>query len=221
MSDWGRIHRAFWRHPKVKAVSNGAIGLWAKANSWSRHERTAGFIPQDMATTLGSPQEICELVEVGLWDKAEGGFRQHDHEDWNADERPKTIAAKLVHKIIPPDHPSLVRQQLTAKVAELLEEGAEVPIIASALKLWLAKDGAGVSLLPHLVSDALRTRSDAGIEELMRRCYRSGNVLPLAAHGYVYEPPDPPPNATVAETRTFMDKHKREWIKQQQKELKK
>lgn len=221
MSDWGRLHRGFHRHPKVKQVSNGAIGLWAKANSRSRDERTAGFVSQANATALGSPSEICELIEAELWDKVDNGFRFHDYEDWNqGGERPKTFAARLVHDLIP-GHPTAVKQKMTDEVLKLLEDDVEVPVITAGIKRWLAKDSAPVSWLPHLVSDALRTGSDAGIEEVLRRCWLTGNVQPLLAHGYAYAPPDPPPGATVEEVRSFTQAHKREWIEQIQKDLKK
>jgi hypothetical protein len=155
-----------------------------------------------------------------MWLKVEGGYRYNDWENWNAHEKPRTVAGRLVEHVISEEYPSVVRQQLAAKVAELIEEGHEISILEAALKLWLAKEGAGVNLLPHLIPDVLRTRTDAGLEELLRRCWKTGNVLPLQAHGYIYEPLDPDPTDTVEMVRQKSLNHMRSWIESLQKDLK-
>ena len=211
MSQWGRIHPGLAEHPKFRQVSMAAAGLWMFGNARTRKKRSSGILTHEEALELarGDASLIQELVDVGLWDVGEGRYRYHDYDEHAADEMPKSTAAKIVHDIIPAEHPSLVRTQLAAKVAELLEEGHEVSVLRKALKLWLGKK-VSPGFLPHLVSDVVRENSD--LEQEWRRAWKAGDLSGLQAHGYVWTPPEIPADMGLQEVRQFMLAAKREWI---------
>jgi hypothetical protein len=54
-------------HERVLRAGNAAMGLWVRAGAWCSGQLTDGFIPVDVARTMGSPAEIRKLVSVGLW----------------------------------------------------------------------------------------------------------------------------------------------------------
>ena len=211
MNDWGRIHRKLHDHPKTRAAGLKALGLWTICNSWSRDNRTAGFIPDHFVEE--SPEVADKLVTAGLWLKVEGGYRFKDWDEWNADETPKSTAAKLVHEVIPPGHPHDVVVKLTSEVSDLLVEGIEYGVVRGALKLWLAKDNAAPSWLPMLVSDVVRKNGTGERDAALREAWKTGDLLPLQRYGLVFTPPDIPHTITVVEdAKAFMLAAKRAWI---------
>lgn len=74
---WFRIDDQMAFHAKTVAAGNAAVGLWARAGSWSSGALTDGFIPKHMVTSLGSIAQAKKLVEVGLWSLTEGGYQFH------------------------------------------------------------------------------------------------------------------------------------------------
>lgn len=220
MANWARVDRKFWSHPKVLAAGNSAIGLWIRANSWCRDHRTAGIIPREEALKFGSLDELETLVSVGLWEVGEDSLRFKDWSFWNPDETPKTTAARIVLEIISDDYPSSVRQQLVAKVSELLEQGHDLRHLRAALRLWLTKPGYGAGILPTLVSDAIRRQSDTPLIDALRDAYKTGDMEPLNKFHLTYVPPDIPREVRgVQNVQRFIEKHKREWIKEVQESL--
>lgn len=220
MSDWGRIHRKFHDHPKVHAAGLEAVGLWTIANSWSRDNRTAGFVSDSFLSDEGLHFLADKLVQAGLWLKVEGGYRFKDWDEWNADETPKTTAAKLVYEVIPPGHPNDVVAKLTAAVSDLLVEGIEYTVVRAALKLWLAKDNAPPSWLPLLVSDVVRKNGHGEREAALREAWKTGDLAPLQRWGLVFTPPPIPRDITsVEDAKDFMRHQKRKWIEQIQQGL--
>jgi hypothetical protein len=77
---WGKVDDNLAFHPKVLAVGNEAMGVWVRALSWSMQQLTDGFIPNDILVALKAMPVSSQLVEVGLWHEAEGGFQFND---WN------------------------------------------------------------------------------------------------------------------------------------------
>lgn len=196
--------------------SNAAIGLWAKANSWCRDNRTAGVIPLDNVLAMGTREEADELVAANLWIKAlrdgEPVAIFKDYEQWNDDVEPNTEAGNLVRKLIPASQPSAIRHQLVRQSSKLLSEGISPEIVEAALVIWLSK-GLSPSLLPALASEALRDAERANtLRNTIAECLKTGQVSPLKAWGYVFEIPDAPPGLSVDERRAFMDNAKREWL---------
>lgn len=75
---WFKVDDTLAFHAKTVAAGNAAMGLWVRAGSWSMQTLTDGFIPDHMARQLGTTKEANRLVEAGLWDRAEGGYRFHE-----------------------------------------------------------------------------------------------------------------------------------------------
>ena len=80
---WFKVDDTFWGNPKVLACSPSAVGLWTVAGSWAAQQLTDGFIPETLLGLLRSKRkQAMELVDAGLWDKVDGGFRFHDWADY-------------------------------------------------------------------------------------------------------------------------------------------
>lgn len=67
-------------HAKIVAAGNAAVGLWTRAGAWSQQPQnlTEGFIPTQIARTLGTAAQIRRLVAVELWHEAPGGYQFHE-----------------------------------------------------------------------------------------------------------------------------------------------
>lgn len=223
MSDYGRIHRRFPTHPKVQhavaIAGNGAIGLWTLCNADSRDHHRSGFIPAAVAEMFGTQQEIDALVDAGLWEKVDGGYRFHDYEEWNADDvrgGAKGSAAWIVQQCVP-DHPQAVKDRLASEVLKLVDEGFTLAVIKAALERWLTKPESPPSWLPLFASDCLR--ADDSLITTLREVWRSGETSRLHQFGYMFTPPDPPLGMSVYEVKKFMLDAKRAWVKEIQKGL--
>ena len=210
MSQFGRIHYQFDLNEKVKRCSVGAIGLWTLCNARCRREHTRGHVRDEWVTERGLEAQAGELVRERLWHRTDEGYAFHEYDEWNGDIRAKTRAARLVQENIPPDHPSLVVTQLQGVVAELLEEGHADNTIIGALKLWLTRKIAPSSL-PHLVSDVVKDKT-MGLEQEWRKAWKTGDLSGLAAHGFIWTPPDIPIEMDLQQARQFLMASKREWI---------
>lgn len=83
---WFKVDDQLAFNAKVVAAGNSAIGLWARAGSWSSAQLTDGFIPTHMANAMANPMaNPCDpdaLVIAGLWDVVEGGYQFHDWADF-------------------------------------------------------------------------------------------------------------------------------------------
>src|ERR1700712_4958466 len=85
---WLKVDDGFPSHEKVMALSEGpcradAIALWVFAGCWSSHALRDGFVPTGVIRAYGFHLEAAsELVRVGLWLAADGGFRFHDWADY-------------------------------------------------------------------------------------------------------------------------------------------
>lgn len=87
MSDipWFKVDDNFAFHRKTVAAGNAAIGLWVRAGAWSAGQLTDGHVPADIVKVLGGrPADARKLVEVGLWQVADGGY---DFHQWNEEDR--------------------------------------------------------------------------------------------------------------------------------------
>lgn len=87
---WGKMDDKFHRNRKVRqlrklgAKGREALGVWTFWWSWCLDDGGDfdGFVPAD---ELDAAEARCAalLVQVGLWDKAEDGFRFHDFNEYN------------------------------------------------------------------------------------------------------------------------------------------
>jgi hypothetical protein len=101
---WARIDDDAPSHPKMFRAGVEAFGFWVAGNCFCNKRLTDGFIPDD-ALALIYPGTLPRkavalaerLVQVGLWERVEGGWRVHDFHQYNptADEvRKERQAAK-------------------------------------------------------------------------------------------------------------------------------
>jgi len=75
---WFKVDDTLAFHRKAVTAGNAAMGMWVRAGSWCAQQLTDGFIPADVALTIGTPAQASRLVRVGLWHEVENGFRFHE-----------------------------------------------------------------------------------------------------------------------------------------------
>jgi hypothetical protein len=87
---WFRLDDDFADHDKVLALESGpcpdaAIAAWTRCASWTSHADKGGFVPGPIALRYARMNEtvLSELVRVGLWLPAHGGYQFHDWADYN------------------------------------------------------------------------------------------------------------------------------------------
>lgn len=81
---WAKLDDGMWSHPKFLDLSNGAIGVWAKALSWSAQQLRDGAIPRALKAMMrATDAEVAELVNAELWDETEDGWQIHDYLAFN------------------------------------------------------------------------------------------------------------------------------------------
>lgn len=67
----------------VARAGNACFGLYVRCGIWSARNLTDGFVPGEIAAGYGSPEQARKLVDVGLWETVEGGYRMPDYLDRN------------------------------------------------------------------------------------------------------------------------------------------
>ena len=84
---WVRLDTQFAANPKILYLIEDnkwrSIVVWAAGLAYAGAHGTDGFIPKTALPTFhGSPKDAKNLVEVGLWDDALGGWEVHDWADF-------------------------------------------------------------------------------------------------------------------------------------------
>jgi hypothetical protein len=74
---WFKVDDNLAFHPKAIMAGNAALGLWVRAGSWGAQQLTDGYIPLDMARSLGTPSQTGRLVTSGLWIPRDNGYEFH------------------------------------------------------------------------------------------------------------------------------------------------
>lgn len=73
---WFKVDDNFYDHPKVDELSLEAVGLWLLCGTYCAKQLTDGHIPTRRVYKLGGSEDvITELVEAGMWDEADEGYR--------------------------------------------------------------------------------------------------------------------------------------------------
>jgi hypothetical protein len=83
---WAKIDDRLHSHWKVAEAGVEAMGLWVLALSWSRAQRTNGYVPIAVARKLGgrmATKHTANLVKARLWIEVEGGYSFHDFLNYN------------------------------------------------------------------------------------------------------------------------------------------
>lgn len=80
---WVKLDDGFPDHPKVAQAGDLAAWLYVCGLTYSNRLLTDGFIPESVVprlTGLKGPVSLAKrLVNAGLWERAEGGYRIHDY----------------------------------------------------------------------------------------------------------------------------------------------
>lgn len=213
MPDLSKVDKRFYCHPKAvkaRAKEPGSISLWLFANCYCRDHRKQGFLTREEALELGTENEIQTLVECGLWLEVDGGYEFNDWLDWNPDYQLKSIAGRIVFKVLG-DHPTETRFRLAQEAEKLIDEGASLPAVEAALRKWGERRDARVTWLPYFVSDAIR-ESESGVQAAIRHARETGNMTLLAEYGYRWVAPDAPPRIGAQKVREFMREHKQRFL---------
>ena len=98
---WAKIDDDAPTHPKMFRAGVEAFGFWVAGNCYCNKRLTDGFIAAD-ALPLIFPSTskrrsliyADRLVEVGLWDRVDGGWNVHDFNEYN----PTAIDVKAERK---------------------------------------------------------------------------------------------------------------------------
>lgn len=87
-----RLDDGYADHPKVLALSDGAVRLHVRLMCYAAKHLTDGFIPARAVTA--TPRVVSELVTQRLLEPTDGGWMLHDFHDWN----PKADRVKQIRK---------------------------------------------------------------------------------------------------------------------------
>lgn len=86
---YAQMHDGFFRNTKVKRAGNMAGWMWVASIGHANENLTDGFIPIEALNELSELDSkprlklAAKLVEVGLWEKVDGGWMIHDFLKWN------------------------------------------------------------------------------------------------------------------------------------------
>lgn len=83
---WIRIDDQFPDHPKIAEVGPLAAWLYVCGLCYSGRMLTDGYIPQGQLRKLADiddiPPLVTALLQVGLWETCDGGYRIHDYHEY-------------------------------------------------------------------------------------------------------------------------------------------
>ncbi len=84
---WAKLDDGFTDHPKIIDAGPLAGWLFVCGLTYSARLLTDGFVPQGQVRKLADVDNAMDLasrlVEVGLWERTDGGFRIHDYLEYN------------------------------------------------------------------------------------------------------------------------------------------
>ncbi len=64
--------------PVIRA-GNAAFGVYVRCGIWVARNLTDGIVPAELAAAYGSPEYTRKLVDAGLWEAVDGGYRVVDY----------------------------------------------------------------------------------------------------------------------------------------------
>jgi len=80
---WGKVDDKLWGSPKWLGTGPRARALWVSGLSWCMDQLTDGHVPAHVISVLGGTRrDAGELVRIGLWEEADGGWQFHDWLDY-------------------------------------------------------------------------------------------------------------------------------------------
>ena len=96
---WVRLADDFYDHPKIIAVGSAAGWLWVCGLAYANRYLTDGYLPSAAVRRIADDGDdplrlAARLVEVGLWEAADAGYRIHDYTNY----QPSAQAVKAERK---------------------------------------------------------------------------------------------------------------------------
>ena len=86
---WSKLDDAVFGHAKFVMAGSDGVAMWLMAVAYASRYVTDGFVPGAVVPTLYNvrhPMKVAEhLVVVGLFERADGGYKVHDFLDYNPD----------------------------------------------------------------------------------------------------------------------------------------
>jgi len=84
---WVKLDDAFFRHDKARSAGKDGRALFVASLCYAADRRSDGFIADTHLGVLAAEAEVRpavakRLVEVGLWERVEGGYHVHDYLDY-------------------------------------------------------------------------------------------------------------------------------------------
>lgn len=80
---WFKVDDKFHSHPKVMELPPSAIGVWTLAGTWCADYLTDGEIrPGQLRRLGGTVDDAALLIEAGLWEATEDGYKFRDWTDY-------------------------------------------------------------------------------------------------------------------------------------------
>lgn len=61
--------------PEVVRAGTAAAGLYTRCGSWIARNTSDGHVPNEVAAMYGTPEWARRLVDAGLWETEEAGYR--------------------------------------------------------------------------------------------------------------------------------------------------
>jgi hypothetical protein len=72
-----------YAHPKMRAAGLEAMGLWLMGGTYAADVLTDGHVPDWIVQSWPGGHELAQrLIDAGLWEQADGGFRMVPSEHW-------------------------------------------------------------------------------------------------------------------------------------------
>lgn len=79
---WAKLADNFHSHPKTLRMGLDGAGLYGRGLSYAACHLTDGFLPDEWVNA--HPKNVVKkLIDVGAWEKTEGGFLIVDYLDYN------------------------------------------------------------------------------------------------------------------------------------------
>lgn len=183
MMPWVKLDDQFPDHPKVLAAGPLASWLYVCGLGYCGRLLTDGFIPDGQVRKLADVENATELasrlVEVGLWDREEGGYRVHDYHEYQPSaekvKAERAAAAERMRKARSPEVRANTNRTNAARSPELRQPRPDpsrtrpTPDPDPDLD-----DGADAPTAP--AARAREPRYSAGFEQFWREWNRAGTV---------------------------------------------
>lgn len=79
---WFKVDSRMYAHPAALVVGDDALGLWLRLGCWlADFPKQGDFVTESIAKHLGKRRQLAKLIDAGLLEPIEGGYRLYAHLD--------------------------------------------------------------------------------------------------------------------------------------------